>query len=421
MVWLLASFWAADPPAPADPPPAEDPSPAGDAGSPPSAPPLSAEDLAALEAAMQADAARLTPPPAPAPRVALPQSMNPDLAFIADFALAAFNTDTPRMGGAHDPQVNGFNLQQLELSVGSAVDPYLRLDGNIVFGQFGVEIEEIYATTLGLPGRTQLRAGQFLTRFGRLNSTHPHSWDFVDQPFALSRLMGGEGNRGLGVEASVLLPLPWSVELYLSGTMANGEATARSFWGPEDLGVRGPQDIQSTAVLEQFFPFGPDLSLLWGLSYAGGPNPSGRDNRTELYGTDLYLRYRPTTRQSSLVLTLTSEWILRRRQVPDDVLCDVNGFTQALWRFSPRWAVAGRWELGTVAWGLDGTPATDPLDPDWTATRQRYAVNTTFWPTEFSRLRAQVHLDDAGWDPRPQLGAMLAFEALIGAHGSHEF
>lgn len=417
MVLLVALLWAAEPPAepaPAELPPSEVP--------PPEVPPpvLSAEELAALEAALQADLAQAAPPPAPS-RPALPQSMNPDLAFIADIALAGFSSPEPLMGGAHDPLVNGFNLQQLELSLGSAVDPYFRLDGNIVFSQFGVEIEEIYATTLGLPGRTQLRAGQFLTRYGRTNSTHPHSWDFVDQPFALSRVMGGEGNRGLGLEGSALLPLPWSVELFLSQTMASGEATARSFWGAQDLGVRGPQDLQTTAALKQFFPLGPDLSLLWGLSWAGGPNPTGRGNRTELYGTDLYLRFRPTTRPSNTTLTLTSEWILRRRQVPDDVLVDWSGWTQLFWRFNQRWAVAGRWEYGSPARGLDGQVAEDPLDPDWAAARHRYAVNTTFWPTEFSRIRLQVNLDDAGWRERPDLAAFLAFEFLVGAHGSHRF
>ena len=55
------------------------------------------------------------------------------------------------------------------------VDPYFRFDSNLVFSQFGVEIEEAYATTLDLPANLQVRAGQFLTRFGRINATHPHA------------------------------------------------------------------------------------------------------------------------------------------------------------------------------------------------------------------------------------------------------
>ena len=44
-------------------------------------------------------------------------------------------------------------------------------------------------------------------RFGRHNPTHPHAWDFIDQPFVMTRMFGGEGNRGLGLELSWLTPL----------------------------------------------------------------------------------------------------------------------------------------------------------------------------------------------------------------------
>jgi hypothetical protein len=396
--------------------------------------PLTPEELAEIEAALGADLSA-APPPAP-PTAASPfpsaagqgrgavamQSMNPDLSFIADFALAGFSSDAPLMSGGHDPQANGFNLQQLELAIGSAVDPYLRFDANIVFSQFGVEIEEVYGTTLGLPGRTQIRAGQFLTRFGRINNTHPHSWAFVDQSFAIGRVMGGEGNRGLGVEGSVLLPTPWFAELIVSETMANGEATARSFYGAKDLGVGSPLDLQTTASLKQFFPLGDDWSLLTGLSWAGGPNPSGRGNRSELYGGDLTLRYRPITRQSFTQVTLTTEWIHRRRQVANDVLLDLTSYTQLQWRFAQRWAWAGRYELGTPARAMSGAAdVEDPLDPEWTDLRQRGAVNLTFWPTEFSRIRLQYDLDLPGWRPVPEHAVFLAFELVVGAHGAHAF
>ncbi len=108
--------------------------------------------------------------------------------------------------GGHDPSENGFNLQALELSLGSSVDPYFRFDAQLVFAEEGVELEEAYATTLDLGSRLQARAGQFLTRFGRLNATHLHTWNFVDQPFALGRAFGADGNRGLGFELSYLTP-----------------------------------------------------------------------------------------------------------------------------------------------------------------------------------------------------------------------
>ena len=254
------------------------------------------------------------------------QNMNPAISFIADFAAAYFSEDEHLQTGGHDPVNTGFNLQQLEMSVESDVDVYFKLKSNIVFSLFGVEIEEVYGTTLSLPFNLQLRAGQFLTRFGRINNTHPHTWDFVDQPFIIGKFFGSEGNRGLGTEISYLFPLPWFVELIFSATSADGEATARSFYGSENLGVDTPLDLQFVTALKQFFPLSDNLSLFFGLSYASGPNPTGRDNRTEIYGADLYLKYKPITYASYTVIKLQAEYMMRTRQIPLNRLIDHGGF-----------------------------------------------------------------------------------------------
>ncbi len=343
-----------------------------------------------------------------------------DLSLVADVAAAAFTAKQPLQSGAHDPTRNGFNLQQLELSVGSVVDPYFRFDANIVFAQFGVEIEEAYGTTLALPYNLQVRAGQFLTRFGRINPTHPHAWDFVDQPFAAGRIFGGEGNRGLGAELSWLAPLPWFLEVIGSVTDATGASTARSFFGASAERVLSPLDLQATGAVKQFFALTDDLSLLYGLSAATGPNATGYRNRTDVYGTDVYLRYRPITQGNPTLITLQVEAFLRRRQVPGDVLTDFNAYAQAAWRFSQRWATALRYELGTAARG-EGAEVIDPLDPDWTEDRQRVSANVTFWPTEFSRLRLQAATDRPGWRESPDYSVFLALELVTGAHGAHAF
>src|SRR5262249_2412533 len=86
--------------------------------------------------------------------------------------------------GGHDPKNRGFTVQNAELTFSGVVDPYLRGDANIVLqidegGDTTIELEEIYLTTLELPYNLQLKAGQFFNAFGRLNPTHPHTWDFV--------------------------------------------------------------------------------------------------------------------------------------------------------------------------------------------------------------------------------------------------
>src|SRR5262249_19682244 len=82
-------------------------------------------------------------------------------------------------GGGHDPRKRGFTLQQAELWLGGAVDPYFNAEARLVTfidpipGDTVVELEEAFATTQSLPADLQLKAGLFLTEFGRMNPTHP--------------------------------------------------------------------------------------------------------------------------------------------------------------------------------------------------------------------------------------------------------
>ncbi len=397
---------------------------------------LTVDELAELEQAMSEDAAAIADQrPAAAATgpsgnqtaragsgiVSALQSMNPDIALIVDVAVAAFSTEDNLQTGGHDPTRSGFTLQQLEMSVSKTVDVYFRVDGNIIFSQFGVEVEEIYATTLALPGSLQARIGQFLTRFGRINATHPHTWSFVDQTFVIGRYFGGEGNRGLGMELSYLTPLPWYVEVLASATEAGGESTARSFFGGQSLPLESPLDVQSTVAVKQFFPLGDDWSLLWGLSAASGPNATGHDNRTDIYGTDVFIKYRPISRGGDSSVELQTEWLYRRRQVPRDLLSDLSGYVHGVWRWNPRWGVGARYELGLPAKNRDGDVGSDDLDSEWTENRHRISAALTYWPTEFSRVRLQSAVDIPEWRDDPIYAAMLAFEFNIGAHGAHKF
>lgn len=388
------------------------------------APPLdevSASPDAALLDAMMADFGEpADPPPQAAARSAFWQSMNPDISLILDVAAAWFSADDPRMTGGHDPSATGFHLQQLEVALSGSVDPYFRFDGNLVFSLFGVELEEAYGTTLGLPAGLQARVGQFLTRFGRINATHPHSWDFVDQMFTHGRYFGGENLRGLGAELSWLSPLPWYVELVGTVQNADGGATMRSFYGGNNLGVHGPGDLLYTTAIKQFWAFSDDWSLLGGASLALGPNGTGPTARTDIAGLDAYLKWRPADRPWATV-ALQAEWLARQRQVVGDRLRDHGGYAYLWWRFARRWAAAWRYEYGGPAHNLAGRVVADDLDPDWLGERHRAAANITFWGTEFSRFRLQANHDIMTWRPEAEWGLMLAVELVAGAHGSHAF
>ena len=110
--------------------------------------------------------------------------------------------------GDHDPQQRGFNARNLELALDGAVDPYFEGFANIVFkldnnNETEVEVEEAFMQTTDLPWGLQLKGGQFFSAFGRINPTHPHTWDFADDPIVHGRLLGSDGLRGVGAAAVV--------------------------------------------------------------------------------------------------------------------------------------------------------------------------------------------------------------------------
>jgi hypothetical protein len=383
------------------------------------APPPSQAELDEIQRALKADKAAVpAPPPAPPPQQgsvgAAAAALNPQISFIGDFALAVFSQKENLQAGGHDPTQTGFNLQALELAAGADVDPYFTFNTNIVFLTDEVELEEAYATTTSLPGSVQVRAGQFLTRFGRINTMHPHAWDFVDQPLVIGKMLGPDGNRGLGIELSWLTPLPWYVEVVLSETMAAGECCARSFYADDDQGVESLLDLETMLALKQFHALSSDWSLGMGVSGAAGPNPSAPNAETYLIGGDLYLKYRPISRESPTIVSLQAEGITRRRETPSGLLTDVGLYAQLFWRFAQRWATAGRYDFVT---GADN----DPLDPDWVRDRHRASAALTFYPTEFSRLRLQGSVDVPRYLPDPIYAAVLALEVAVGAHGAHPF
>lgn len=404
---LLPGLVAAEEPAPVSTfSPSEEPA---------SVPTPSPAELEALARGLAADAATAPPQPtAPPSRGGGGDAGLPDIALILDVAGAYFSDAEPDWRGGHDPASTGFHLQQLEMSLGSNVDPFFRFDGNLVFSLFGVEIEEAYATSLALPLGLQARAGQFLTRMGRLNPTHQHAWSFVDQPLVNGKFFGSEGSRGLGAELSWLAPLPWYAQLSSSVTGAAGDCCARSWYGADDPGVDGPEDLLVTSRLEQFLPLSEDLGLLWGVSAQHGPNATGQGNRSELYASDLYLRYRPVDDPDRRSISLQLEGMYRTRQLPDDVLQDHGGYAMVVWAFAKEWSTGARQEWVTGAYG-------DPVDPEWTGTRERSSLQLTYTPSHFSRLRLQGARDVVEGRASPVWAAFLALELVAGSHGAHGY
>ncbi len=341
--------------------------------------------------------------------------------------------------GAHDPKNRGFTVQNLELAMSGAVDPYLRGDAFLIFqideeGESFVELEEAFFTTLSLPAGLQVKAGTFFSPFGRLNPQHPHSWDFIDQPVVNSRLLGPDGLRGPGMQLNWLLPTPFFAEFTLDVQNSQGETafSFRSEPGEEFAGrellerdVRTARDLLFLGRLSSSFDLTDSFTVLTGLSHVTGPNATGPDARTDITGIDFYGKWKPLRNQRGWpFFAVQAEAMMRDYQaaaqvtedgtlLPAEVLRDWGTYLQGTWGFKPRWVAGLRvdWADG------NGDNKTDPLRDR----RLRISPNASFYPTEFSKFRLQYNWDRADHLERDQSSLFLQFEFRYGAHGGHKF
>ena len=339
--------------------------------------------------------------------------------------------------GDHDPQQRGFSLRNAEIAVDGAVDPYLKGFGNIVLklddqNETEIELEESYLLTTSLPGDLQVKAGQFFAAFGRQNAQHPHAWAFADEPLVLNRMFGGEGLRNVGTQLSWLTPLPFYTEMTLG--VFNGEGgTAFSFRDPAidathgrtpvDRDLRGPGDLLYVPRIASSFDLTDAQTLVLGVSGAVGPNDSGSDTQTRIYGTDAYWKWKSPKAHGGFPFVSWQTEALHRdyeagadptNTLTTETLTDWGLYSQVLWGFHEGWVVGLR---GDYVTGNDGQY--DPNDI-YRGTRERVSPNLTWYPSEFSKIRLQYNFDHGDRFGDEQ-SVWCQVEFLLGSHAAHKF
>jgi hypothetical protein len=345
--------------------------------------------------------------------------------------------------GDHDPQQRGFNARNIELAFDGAVDPYFEGFANIVFkldndNETQVEVEEAFLQTTSLPFNLQLKAGQFFAAFGRINPTHPHTWDFADAPIVHALLLGGDGLRGVGTQISWIVPVPWYSQLILGVQNGRGN-TGYSFRNPGDGGMffdrrttdrelRGLQDFVWIPRWENSVDLSPTQVVLAGVSGAFGSNETGANSRTQIYGADFLYKWKSANAEGGFpFVKWQTEFMYRRFEAGRGInesfpvaetFHDWGLYSQVLWGFKKGWVAGIRGDY----YDAEDSKFTDDLDRQ---SRSRISANLTWYPTEFSKIRLQYNhdfLDDtfflAGRDVD---SVFLQFEFILGAHGAHKF
>ena len=346
--------------------------------------------LQEIEQQMQSN----TQPTSAQPRSSL--SFNPDIGVIGDFQTSYISRGKRKVDAY---------LNETELSLQAAVDPYVRADFFISFsrdpetGKYGVEVEEGYLTTLSLPARLQLKVGKFREAVGRINTVHPHALPFIDLPNAYVNYFGEEGLNDEGLSLSWLLPTKkFYQELVVQAT--SGFSESPTFY-------RGDNNrFTYLGHLKNFFTLSDNATLELGLTGITGPNDSLRT--TSIGAVDLTYKWKPVQLNTYHSVTWQSEFYLGHRNIAENNAVNSFGLYSFLqYQLAKRWFLTARYDYGQ-----------NPYDK--TIVEQAYSLTAGWYATEFSKIELEAKTTDDNLDKR-FYQAWLRWIFVIGAHGAHQY
>jgi hypothetical protein len=317
----------------------------------------------------------------------------------------------------------GFNLNSAELFLFAPVDSYFNLYTTIPVTENGAEVEEAYFLTTSLPYGFQLKGGKFKSGFGRVNSQHPHAWDFADIPLPYRAFMGGEGIIEKGAQLTYLPPLSFYTLLGIEVLQGDNSV----LFGSD--AKSGPHAY--TAYAKASFDLSNNSTVLFGPSViTGEPKTDSIADDTEfsgdstLYGLEFTYKWKPSKQQS---LTVQSEYLYRTQH--GDLEDTIAATTESLKRAQDGLYVQGiyqieRWRLG-ARYDILSIFKDDYIfagtDTDFDGKPWRATGMLEFNPTEFSRIRFQYNHDKSARDETANNEILLQLIFGIGAHGAHSF
>jgi hypothetical protein len=337
------------------------------------------------------------PPTPPTQQVRSSLTFNPDLGVIGDFQ------------GSYTSQGKknvDLYLNETELSLQAAVDPYIRADFFLtlgrdpVTGKYGAAVEEGYLTTLSLPGRLQLKAGKFRQAVGRINSIHPHALPFIDMPNAFVNYFGEEGLNDEGVSLSWLLPNKKFYQeaiFQLTSGFSESPAFARS---------AGNHFIY-LGHLKNFFTLTDNATLELGLTGISGPNDSART--TNIAAADVTYKWKPVQLNTYHSLTWQSEFFYSNAGMPGNIGSQ-NSFglySYLQYQLASRWFLTGRYDY-----------AQKPYDNN--IVENAFSLTGGWYATEFSKMELEAKATSSNVQSS-YFQAWLRWIFVIGAHGAHQY
>ena len=341
-------------------------------------------------------------------------TVNPDISFIGDVRLSMHNDQESR------PDEDGkimLDFHELEIAATGYLNPFARAD--VCLGIHGVEgpieIEEAYMTLLrGLPLNLQLKAGQYLPDFGKLNTQHPHQWSWIERPLMFKEMFGDDGFRDIGINISSLVPigntaLGLSVHALKTGGVGehhhhhDGESAEEENHETADTTHR---DIAFLGSISAFTPLSDVTFLEVGASWLRAEIMPVENRHADLENINLKLKWRPDNYRS---ITAVTECLYNSRSLEDDNVSSFGIFTALDYQFRRRW------DAGLF---YDYTQGAE----DETEFSAGYGLFTGFnLAEETTRFGIVIRRSEGSDVPEPYYTATLQALWSLGPHKPHPF
>ncbi len=326
------------------------------------------------------------------------KALNPDISVIGDFLGS--------IGRNPFNPVPALEMHESEVGLQAIVDPYARADFFLSFGERGVNLEEGYITFTSLPAGFVAKVGKMRSAFGKVNTLHNHVLPWTDRPLVTDNLVGGEdGIDDVGFSLTRILPAPDGIFL---------EGTAQVFRGDSGDVFTASQKRDASFVghLRTYKDFTDNTNVDLGVSYARGHNDAGvaigsNAFRTQLYGMDATLRWKPLRRSIYHSFVSRTELIWSQREQIPAVQHAFGFYTSSDYQLRRRWFIGGRFDRSDRARNANLTDT-------------GFSAVLTYWPSEFSQIRGQYRFAHYA-DGRDGNELRFQFQFSLGAHGAHPF
>jgi len=365
------------------------------------------------------------PEPLAAPESANGNAFNPAISIILNGSYSDHSLDPDiyqRSGfplvGEGAPSAQGFSLGESEISFAANIDEkfygQLTLAIGVDGGDTELGVEEAFIDTTSLPNGFTLRAGQFYSNIGYLNSHHTHTDKFFDRPLAYQAFLGNQYGD-TGVQLRWVAPTDLFIEL--GGEIFRGQNY------PGGTAVQGA-DL-GTLFAHAGGDVGVESSWLAGVSMLKSDTNGAEDGfsgDSTLYLADATWKWAPEGNFKDGGVTVRGEYFLMDRDglYTDqlDPLLDQswNGtsrgaYVEGIYRINRTWETGYRYDQ---LWPNESGPYASDYNP------VRHSLMLTWLNSEFSLLRLQYSHDQP--NPTDVDNALtLQYQVSLGAHGAHKF